>query len=477
MRLRSLVHLLHASGLAVACSNAIGCDPTTYTPPSGVTTVEVVEVPRVVQRSFRATVRLSGVLPATAAVRVALIEGRADEATVDAFARGRPSAGQRAKELPTIAVRSRDALLVQPTRAAARGLHTLVVALPGRPPHVSDLTVEGEPPAARAYPHEGVVLPGAAVTHCAATVPVGLPARGTWLSVDGTLHEAALTARTDVPCVELAAPEVDGTFLPPPELGGWAIDPGPVVVDDRAPRPVGPCPEPWSALADGLCARIDDDRIVFAADDPAQLLLARVGGRPLVAALGTGARAWVRGLPPGRPLVVDGVLRGDEDVAFSRALVTAPRRRHVVVNEVLARPPSGAATQRWIELGNDGDEAVELLDLVLLDGVERVALPATSLPPGGLALVVGVGFSPGLAGDVPPAKGTTFVTVPTLRLTGDVALIERDGRRLSTLPFAGTRKNASRGRRALDVPDDAPDAFGWDASLGATPGRTNQIGP
>ncbi len=455
------------------------CDPPTYEAPRGVQPVSVETVEPVdLAPSARLTVRLTGALAADAgAVRVALVAGAVDDATVQAFARGRPSAAQRARETPVTVVAVPGALIVQPVRALPVGGHTLITTLPTRPPHLATLRVAGSAPLPRLHPLVGAALPGAAVTYCVDGELPPLPATTEWLDADGAVHEAVVRARTDVPCLEIEAPESEGVFLAPPRLAGVALDPAPVVVEDRVPRPPPACSEEWTTIAPGLCARVDDDRVTFLGGEPAAAFLGLVGGRAVFSPLAPDARWVVRGLLPAQPFVVRGVLRGDEDHPVDRALTTARRRRHVVVNEVLARAPSGAVTQRWVELGNDGAEPVDLLDLVLLDGVERIPLPSLVVPPGGLALVVGVGFKAGLAGDASPTKGTPVAVVPTLSLTGDVGVLERDGTLLSKLPHVGTTKTASRGRRALEVPDDAPGAFGWDATGTATPGRPNQIAP
>ncbi len=460
-------------------STLTACDPTTYQPPRGYQPVSVEKVePTDLAPSFRLTVRLTGALSVDAGtVRVALVAGAVDDATAEAFAKGRPTAAQKARETPVTVVPVPGALVVQPVRVVPAGGYTLITTLPARPPHVTALRVEGAPPLPRLHPLVGAVLPGAPVTYCVGGELPALPATTEWLDTDGALHEAVVHARTDVPCLEIEAPESEGVFVAPPLLGGVALDPAPLVVEDRLPRAPPGCSDEWTAIAPGLCARIDDDRVTFLGQEPAGAFLGLVGGHAAFSPLAPGARWVVRGLLPAQAFAIRGVVRGDEDHAVDRTLTTAPRRRHVVVNEVLARPPSGAATQRWIELGNDGADPVDLLDLVVLDGVERVPLPSLIVPPGGLALVVGVGFKAGLAGDQTPAVGTPIAVVPTLKLTSDVALLERDGSLISKLPRVSTTKSASRGRRALDVPDDDAAAFGWDADGRSTPGRPNRLAP
>ncbi|MBL8718346.1 MAG: hypothetical protein JNL79_20360 [Myxococcales bacterium] len=460
-------------------STLTACDPTTYQPPRGYQPVSVEKVePTDLAPSFRLTVRLTGALAVDAGtVRVALVAGAVDDATAEAFAKGRPTAAQKARETPVTVVPVPGALVVQPIRGVPAGGYTLITTLPARPPHVTALRVEGVPPLPRLHPLVGAALPGAPVTYCVAGELPALPATTDWLDSEGALHQAEVHPRVDVPCLEIEAPESEGVFLAPPRIGGVALDPAPLVVEDRVPRAPAECSEEWTAIVPGLCARIDDDRITFLGREPPRAFLGLVGEHAVFSPLAAETRWVVRGLLPAQAFAIRGVVRGDEDHAVDRTLTTAPRRRHVVVNEVLARPPSGAATQRWIELGNDGADPVDLLDLVVLDGVERVPLPSVVLPPGALALVVGVGFKAGLAGDQVPAKGTPMVVVPALKLTGDVGVLERDGTLLSKLPHVGTTKTASRGRRALDVPDDEAAAFGWDADGRSTPGRPNRLAP
>ncbi len=467
--------------IPVAFATLVACDPSAPAQPHRVTPVAVAGLDLtpatdgVVPPSFRATVRLTGALDSDAlGLRVALVGGAVDDTVLAAFARGNPTTAQREREIPLTLVRLETTLVLQPTRAVPEGSYTLVVALPARTPFVSTLRVSGAAPPRRVWP-AATLTPSGAATFCV-PLPSPCPDPIEWLGVDGSVHEATITKRLDMECLEIAAPLDEGTYLLPPTLGDVPIDPAPTVVENRPARALAGCDEE-TALGPGLCARIDDDRVVLVGRDPVAVFLGTVAGQAVVAPLVAGARATLRGLAPSSLVRVDGVLRSDTDTPISTTLTTRPRRRHVVVNEVLARPPSGSVVQRFVELGNDGDQAVDLLGLVLLDGTDRIALPSAVVPPGGLVLVVGIGFSGGLAGDAAPPKGTAIVYVPTLRLSGDVGLLERDGTLLSRLPGLSSTKKVSRGRRALGLPDDLAGAFGWDESGRATPGKPNRIAP
>jgi hypothetical protein len=147
-----------------------------------------------------------------------------------------------------------------------------------------------------------------------------------------------------------------------------------------------------------------------------------------------------------------------------------------VVNEALARPPSGAPSQRFVELVNDGAESIDLDGLVVQDGDVEITLPTATLPAGGFVLLLPDAYVDGLAGEEAPAPDALRLYVDALKLSGGVAVVEADGTVRSRLPATTSTKTASRGRRTPERPDDAADAFGWDARGRATPGRANEIG-
>jgi hypothetical protein len=183
----------------------------------------------------------------------------------------------------------------------------------------------------------------------------------------------------------------------------------------------------------------------------------------------------VRGLAPSS--LVDHALtvRCGRERAFSFRARTLPAHRHVVINEVLAHPPSGSSAQRFVELVNAGDRPASLVGLRLVDGETELPLPSLLLAPSAFVLITPSGFVDGLGGDAPIARATPRVTVDALKLGSGLTLLDDHDVVLSRFPGSTSTRTASRGRRTPDHPDDAPDAFGFDASGRATPGAKNAL--
>jgi hypothetical protein len=80
-----------------------------------------------------------------------------------------------------------------------------------------------------------------------------------------------------------------------------------------------------------------------------------------------------------------------------------------------------------------------------------------------------------LAGEAAPPKGVERIIVERLKLTTTLSLVEPSGAVVSQFPPTTSTRAVARGRRAQDTPDDAPNAFGWDAKNAATPGRPNAL--
>ena len=265
--------------------------------------------------------------------------------------------------------------------------------------------------------------------------------------------------------------------MPPPTIGTFALDPSPVSID---PRPHVALPSATCRAGDApfgpLCVRVDDDRLTMLGAASPTLLLGTVAERPLFSALDAGDRLVVRGLPLRARVSLALTVRDEAGETSLRTAVTmAAPHRHVVVNEVLTHPPSGSPSQRFVELVNDGDRPASLSGLALLDGIRSIALPPKSLAPGAFLLITPASFVDGLGGDTTPAPDTPRITLDTLKLSGETAITDADGRVLSWFPSSTATRAVSRGRRTPDRPDDAPDAFGFDANGSATPGARNEI--
>jgi hypothetical protein len=413
----------------------------------------------------RTTIELSS---AISDARVLVIAGGANDNDVIALAKNRATTALRAREIPSASwIRDRR-VFVQPSRALPAGRSTIVVLPEQRAALSIELDVaEGEIAFARR-----MWTDGKSVTHCADKLPEALDET---IELAPTHSIARVVRHRNVPCFDVIGAVTNAVL--PPAFGGIFIDPATIAPPDPPPvRGEPPCPEDAYPLPP-LCVRVDDDRIVIVgAAETKRLLLGRWGLFETVATVIPGARHVVRGFPPLTPVSIDLLVRdalGDHRVA--QTLTTRPRRRHVVINEVLARPASGATTQRFVELVNDGDEPVELAGLLFRDGDDEWELPSAILPPGAFALITAEGFVDGLAGEAAPPKGIERIFVERLRLTATLAITEPSGAVLSQFPPTTSTRTVARGRRATDTPDDAPNAFGWDARNSATPGRANAI--
>ncbi|MGZ3423808.1 MAG: hypothetical protein ACXVEF_42115 [Polyangiales bacterium] len=409
-------------------------------------------------RVTRFAIELSDVAP----MQLTLVAGLATDADVAALARGRPSEALRARMIPLVSWSEGAKTFAQPTRVLPGGEVSLIVSVDRLAPSRNVYQVSDDGTLARR------VDPGSTGIYCVEGTLPALPERVS-LAPSGS---ARVLVRPRVPCFELA-PEGEGQVLPPPRIGELLIDPAPLGVPTTGPDPE-PCAEDASMLSP-LCARVLDDRLILVGDVAApRLVLGTVGDRSVVAPLAPGARTPIVGLS-GTSVAIDLFVRDlRSEWHVQQTVALAKPRRHVVVNEVLSHAPSGSSTQRFVEIANDGAKAAWLGNLVLADGDDRRPLPATWLEPGALALVVPRGFIDGLAGEVPPASGTMRLEVEALKLTGAIAILD-DGGALSNFPASASTRTISRGRRVPSAPDDAPDAFGWDASGRATPGRPNAI--
>jgi hypothetical protein len=438
----------------------------------------------------RLTIELGHPFPADSARagRILLVRGGADPAEIAAITHAHTTAALRDRFAPIVSwgepADAPTRFLVQPMAPLPAGLATLVVLVDKKPPFVLDLDVGDDGPRAhRVWPIAGARSSALdAWTYCARDddeLDAALIDAPAVVAFAPFAQTARLVRRHEGPCVDLV-PEAAlrlGQALPPPSIGALLLDPEPVTIGAVvADATESRCDEGDVSL--GLaCARVDDDRIVFMGNDVAPLmLLGSVGGQPIAIGLAPHARATIRGLPPSAVLDLELVVRAPAGSFVHRGPIqTKAPHRHVVLNEVLAHPPSGSSLQRFVELVNDGDRPANLVGLWLADGVDFLELPPRTLAPGELVLITPVGYVDGLGGDVPPSKTIARVLVEALRLSTDLSLVDDDDRVLSRFPSSTSTRRVSRGRRTPDRPDDAPDAFGFDAAGKATPGAPNAI--
>jgi len=434
-------------------------------------------------RAVRLAIALGRVASADAARpgRVILVAGGADPADVIAISKSRASASLKARMVPLFSwgepATAPKTIFAQPSTQLPVGRVTLVLLLDRKPPQSFELDVADEDePIERVWPID--TTHGATPwTWCARDAIPTIETSEARFAPSGIAAKVVL--RADSNCMELlpVEPLPDGTHVAPPNLGGISLSTAPVQIGKVTKIDAPSCGADAIALGN-VCARVDDDRIVLVGDATPHLAMGRIGPSALVAPLAVADRFVVRGLVPSSTLDASLLLRdawGDSEV--STTIRTKKARRHVVVNEVLSRPPSSSASQRFVEIVNDGDETASLSGLSFGDGDELYALPEVSLAKGEFALVVPKGFVDGLAGDEAPPPKTRHLVVDALKLTGEITIRESDGRVISRFPGSTSTKTVARGRSTPERPDDAADAFGWDALGRATPGRANRVVP
>jgi hypothetical protein len=442
-----------------------------------------------IARVFRATLTLTTPLSADGlrAGRTFVVIGGVDAADLAALAKGRTSGAMAKRLVPHLVwgapIDAPVEIGMQPLAPLDPGPFALVVLRDKGAPIVEQAIVglDDTPIATRVYPPTGSrVAPGTPWIYCLGPAtpwdPQAPLGAGTLAPDDRTLRARRLE---DEPCVTIE-PErgAIGPHAPPPSLEGFGLlDPGGVEVALDAPDDdEEECAAGEIALGPA-CLRLDDDRAILAAGTSASFVHGTIGDVHVATSLPPRARVLVRGLRPFESIDVALTVHAQRTRAIEERATTLAAHAHLVVNEALAHPPSGAATQRFVELVNDGAAPLQLAGLVLADGDAEFELPDGIVPPGGFVLILPEGFVDGLGGDEAPSQGALRLYVDALKLTGEIAVLDEGGTVRSRLPASTSTKTASRGRRTPDRPDDAADAFGWDANGRATPGRANQIGP
>lgn len=420
---------------------------------------------------------------ATRVGHVLIVEGGANGAEIAIVGKHKETAELRDREAPLVAwgepENAPTVIFVQPSRPLAPGRATLILLVDRKPPITFELAVRDEPdPAPRVWPlGDASAGPDEKWTWCRKEGwPDDLP---TTIDLAPARIVARIERRSDAPCIDVTPQTTpkESSIVAPPTIGSIAVDPAPITLasDSITPPADASCRDSEIALG-ATCARIDDDRLVFVGASSPALLLGRIGDVPVFSAIAPSARFVVRGLAPSTSIDLSLAVRiGAIETPFALRATTTRSHRHVVINESLTHPISGAATQRFVELVNDGDRTVNLGGLRLRCGDASFDLPAHRVAPGAFALVVADGFVDALGGDAAPAPGVDRIVVDALPASGAITLTDETGSLLSSFPGSTSTRTASRGRRVPDSPDDAPDAFGFDANGKATPGATNEI--
>ncbi len=274
---------------------------------------------------------------------------------------------------------------------------------------------------------------------------------------------------------------VDTVLLPPPTLGGQLLDPAPLRIARVSPSEEPGCSSEESVFGPG-CVRIEDDRLEIAPTATARLW-AMLTDRVAFAEPVADAPAVIKGLKPGAQNQLELTVLDDAAHRWTGKLTftTLPPRSHIVINEVLANPVGAEPAQEWVELVNDGDDAVELEGWTIEDTGAPSSLSSASLAPGEYALIVPEGYEESSAFDISPVAGTLMLRLESLgnggiRNTGEpLVLRDATGAVRSAFPgLGGAPEGFSTARRKPWAPD-VPESFAVHAEPGASPGAPNVV--
>ncbi len=295
------------------------------------------------------------------------------------------------------------------------------------------------------------------------------------------MRGVALGVRDD-DCVTLRAEEkqpVGAVLVPPPQLGRALLDPAPLRTARGVPVEGSSCPAPGVRLGPG-CARIEDDRLQVEAGDRSWLWVLR--GTNLADARVVSETAVVfKGLDPGASNELDIAAFDDGGRRFDlRVRVdTMVRQPHVVINEVMANPIGKEPEQEWIELYNDGNEAVDLEGWTIEDAGGSCALPSYWLEARAYVLVVASGYDRNSRFDIRPDADVELIELPELGTSGlrnsgePLVLIDPFSTVRSTFPAMSAADEGHSLARLNPEAVDVPPSFAVHADPGASPGSSN----
>lgn len=301
-----------------------------------------------------------------------------------------------------------------------------------------------------------------------------------------TIEPGAASGGIGARCVRLRTDEATppGTILVPPPFvvidgATYGLDPSPLELGapTTPPAPTLAC-EPSEVRFGPGCATVLDDRAVVRTPDEARLWV--VGGATidLVVATSPGEPFAVHPLPVAATFELEVVSldvtgRAESTTVEGRTSEAVP---HLILNEVLANAVGPEPASEWLEILNDGAATVSLAGHVIADLGGEVELPDVSLAPGGLALVVGDGWSGDGLDDVAPPPDAIIVRVPRIGRSGlanggePVRLRDPSGAIVSTIPAIESPDPGMSTARREPWLADAPSSF---VSAVPTPGSPN----
>lgn len=416
-------------------------------------------------------VRLS-VAGAAGAMRpeeVWLVTGEVASTQLSALQRGEPSKALTERRVAARAFVEGSDLVIVPELPLAAGTVTVVSPEPRWTTSFDVREDDRWPRLERVWPPNGVGQPSAWV-FCGDAV-TGEPA-------EALLAPAAISGAferwVDPRCIKFTGEPLDAGFVVPPP---WivcdgtpcSLDPGALVAAPPSPIPPLAC-EPAEVPFGAGCAIVEDDRLVVRAPaSPLYWVVAIDGAEVLFsAAEAPDARFVVRGLTPDTevPLLVRTLDAGGAERIDLVHVSTKAAAPHIVLSEVYANPIGAEPAQEWIELYNDGVEAVPLVGALLKDAGGEAVLPEIVLPAGAFvvlgtqALELDDGF------DVPIPASCLLAKFESLGKNGlsnsgePLTLVGPTGDVWSRFrPLAASKPGESAIRTAPDAFDDDPDAF------------------
>lgn len=286
-------------------------------------------------------------------------------------------------------------------------------------------------------------------------------------------------------CVSLRAKEgvPDGSYSLPVALGETSLDPAPLVVAAVGPAEHAECLPDEQTFANG-CVRVLDDRMIVRSPSAPILWTLRGADASLLVTPDPGGSFVFPDLVPNTKYDIEvGFFdAGGTELRTKVAIATSAARPHVVINEVLANPLGGEPAQEWIELVNDGSQAVELEGWALSDSSGASLLPSFTLAPKAFVILAREDFQRDDGSDVPVPPSVAVLALPTLGKNGLTNSGERlelrsaSGEVMSEFPALPKPKaGISVARREPSAVDDASDSFGFHAEPGASPGAPNTL--
>ncbi len=299
------------------------------------------------------------------------------------------------------------------------------------------------------------------------------------------VEPGALALVSGVPCVRgrMSAWSDPTPQVAEPFAGGLLWDPAPFLTGLTPPVGALTCGPEELALGPG-CAHVLDDRV--SVRTPLEPVLWALDGPdgPRLSVSMTSQPLVIRGLAPESPTELSGFWAGLDglETPFDVAVTTLAPRAHLAINEVLANALGAEPAAEWIELVNDGSEALNLGGLRLADSAGTIDLPALDVEPGAYVVVARNDYDPANGSDVPLAAGALLARVPALGKNGlsnagePLTLLDASGQVLSRFPaLPSVHAGVSLARRTPDAADDDASAFGEHAPPGASPGAPNVL--